>query len=130
MAWWITSQTIFKWVRLNYASAHHHPPSLTTIHHHYTPPAKIYPPPSTTTHHYPSPPYKQPKYIHHHLPLPKKMDHPAKARIYSNITSLWHCFNSFFFFGIQYSFPWRRFCVKVLISLLFKFQISTAFYDI
>ena len=65
----------------------HHPPR-PTIHHHPLP-AKIHPPLPTTS---------------------QKMDHhPAKAKIYSYVTSFWHYFNSFFFFEMQYCFPWRRF---------------------
>ena len=90
-----------KWVRLNYATTHHDSPPptttqnmATTIHHqpkyihHLPPPAKIYPPLST---------------------ISQKMDHqPAKAKIYWYIISFRHCFNSFFFFEMQYSFPWWR----------------------
>ena len=135
-------------VRLNYATTHYHPLSPTTIyqhlqppttsqnistttHHqpkyryHHPPPAKIYPPPPTTTHH-------QTKYIHHHPPPPtttqKEDHHPAKGKIYSNITSFWHCFNSFFFFEIRYTT--EILCDKVLISSFFKFKISTTFYGI
>ena len=85
------------WVRLNYASqnmstnTHHHPPPPTTSQnmsittHHHPPPAKIYPPLPT---------------------ISQKMDcHPARAKIYSYITSFRHCFNSSFFFEMQYSFP-------------------------
>ena len=99
------------------------PPPTTTIHHH-PPPAKIYLPPPTTTHH-------QSKYIHYHPPRARiyppppttsqKMDHhPAKAKIYSCITSFWHCFNSFFFIEMQYCFPWRRFCVTRFWSVRFS----------
>ena len=95
------------WVRLNYATTHHDPPPSTAIHHHH-------PPPSTTFPH-------QPRYIHHHPPpakiypplptISQKVDHdPAKAKIYSYITSFRHCFNSFSFFQMQCSFSWRRFC--------------------
>ena len=124
------------WVRLNYATTHHHPPPPTTIqnistttHHD--------PPPSTTTHH-------QPKYVHHHPPpakiypplptISQKMDHhPAKAKIYSYITSFRHCFNSFFFFEMQYSFPWRRFCVIKFWSVRFsnsKFLLHSVHFTI
>ena len=121
------------WVRLNYATTHHDPPSPTTSQnistttHHHPPPAKMYPPQTTTIHHLP-------KYIPHH-PIPtttsqnisttiprlakiypllpttfQKVDHhPTKAKKYSYITSFWHCFNSFFFFEMQYSFQWRDF---------------------
>ena len=84
---------------------HHSPPSITThrqpiyIHDH-PPPAKIYPPPHTTS---------------------QKIDHhPAKAKIYSYITSFWHCFNSFFSIEMQYCFPWRRFCVTRFWSVRFS----------
>ena len=137
---------------------HHHPPWPTTTHHHPPPPTTIQnisttthhdPPPSTTTHHQPKyvhhhpPPsttfHRQPKYIHQHPPpakiypplptISQKMDHyPAKAKIYSYITSSRHCFNSFFFFQMQCSFPWRRFClIKFWSARFFKFQISTTF---
>ena len=46
--------------------------------------------------------------------------HSVKAKIYSYITSFWHCFNSFFFYKMQYSFPWRRFCVIKLWSVCFS----------
>ena len=95
------------WVRLNYATTHHDPPPSTTIHHH-QPPAKIYPPAPTSTHH-------QPKYIYHHTPPPKKW-----IKIYSYITSFWHCFNSFFFYEIQYSIPWQRFCMIKFWSVCFS----------
>ena len=79
--------SVILWVRLNYATTHHQPKYI----HHHPPPAKIYPPLPT---------------------ISQKMDHhPAKAKIYWYITSFRHCFNSFFFFEMQYSFPWRRFCV-------------------
>ena len=92
-------------------STHHQP---KYVHHH--------PPPSTTTHH-------QPKYTtttHHYLPFPKKW----------TTTSFRHCFNSFFFFEMQYSFPWWRFCVIKFWSVRFsnsKFLLHsvhfTIFYD-
>ena len=105
------------------------PPPTTTIHHH-PPPAKIYLPPPTTTHH-------QSKYIHYHPPRARiyppppttsqKMDHhPAKAKIYSCITSFWHCFNSFFFYRNAILLSVKEIlCDKALISSFFKFQIST-----
>ena len=108
---WQETTVQFFWrsgrIRLNCATTHHNPPRSTTTHHH--------PPPSTTFH-------RQPKYIYHHQPpatiypplpiISQKMDHhPAKVKMYSYITSFRHCFNSFFFFQMQYSFPWRRFCV-------------------
>ena len=97
--------------------------SFTTTHHD-PPPAKIYPPTPTTTHHLS-------KYIHHH-PAPAKIypppptisqkmnHHHAKAKIYSYIVSFWHCFNSFFFFEMQYCFPSRRFCVTKFRSVRFS----------
>ena len=117
------------WVRLNYATTHHHPPL-----------AKICPPPptppttsqntSTTTHHHPPPANIYP-------PLPtisQKMDHhPAKAKIYWYITSFRHCFNSFFFFEMQYSFPWWRFCVIKFWSVRFsnsKFLLHSVHFTI
>ena len=83
------------------------PPPTTTTHNH-PPPFKIYSPPTTTHHHS--------KYINHHPPSPKtypalptisqKMDqHLAKAKICLYVTSYRHCFNSFFFFEMQYSLP-------------------------
>ena len=107
--WFVNKQ----WVRLNYAATHHDPPRSTTS-------QNI----SGTTHH-------QPKYIHHH-PAPAKIYpppptisqkmnyHHAKAKIYSYIVSFWHCFNSFFFFEMQYCFPWRRFCVIKFWSVRFS----------
>ena len=106
----------------------HHPPAPTTIHQH-PPPAKICPPPPTTTHHHP-PPAK----IYPPLPtISQKMNrHPAKAKIYSYITSFRHCFNRSFFFAIFLSVM-EILCDQVLISSFFKFQISSTirtFYDI
>ena len=120
---------------------HHHPPpsttsqniSATTIHHH-PPLAKIYPPPPTTIHHHPRPPITSQNTsttTRHHPPLDEtylppqattqRMDHHSvKAKIYSYITSFWHCFNSFFFCKMQYPFPWRRFCVIKLWSVCFS----------
>ena len=115
-------------VRLNYVNTHHDPPPSTTTHHnpkyihHQPPPAKICPPPRTTSHNIPTITHLQPKYIHHHLPFPKMDHHPAKAKI----TSFRHCFNSFFIFEVQYTFPWRTFCVIKFWSVS-KFQISTTF---
>ena len=96
----------------------HHPPP-TVIHHH-PPPAKIYSP-STTNHH-------QSKYIHHHPPLLTTSQntsttthhHPAKAKVYSYVTSFCHCFNSFFFFEMQYFFLWWRFFVIKFWSVCFS----------
>ena len=98
-------------------TTHNHPPPFkiysppTTTHHHPQQPttSQIYPPPPTTTHHHS-------KYINHHPPSPKtypalptisqKMDqHLAKAKICLYVTSYRHCFNSFFFFEMQYSLP-------------------------
>ena len=86
---------------------HHHPPSaniypppptisqnISTTTHHHLPPAKMYPPPPTTT-----------------TTTQNMGHHSSEAKIYSYITSFWHCFNSFFFFEMQYSFLWQRFCV-------------------
>ena len=120
--------TIFNWkrVRLNYGTTHQDPPPSTTTHHQ---PKYIHhhPLPTTTIHRHPPPA----KYIHHHKPPAKiypplpttsqRMDHhPAKARICSYITSFWHFFNSFFFFEMQYSFQWRRFCVIKFWSIYFS----------
>ena len=103
-------------------------------------------PPPTTTYHHPPPPtlpttsqnistttHDQPKYIHQHSPPPTTSQnistithhHPkngpplSKSQIYSYITSFWHCFNSLFFYKMQYSFPWRRFCVIKFWSVCF-----------
>ena len=113
--WW----DILNWVRLNYATTHHHPPPSTTTHHHpkyvhhYPPPAKIYPPLPT---------------------ISQKMDHhPTKAKIYWYITSFRHCFNSFFFFEIQYFFPWWRFCLIKFWSVSFsnsKFLLHSVHFKI
>ena len=91
-------------VRLNYATTHHDPPSPTTIYYYQPPPNTIHLhlPPAKYIHHHP-PPAK----IYPPLPtISQKMDHhPAKVKIYSHITSFRHCFNSFFFSEMQYSFP-------------------------
>ena len=130
---------IFNWkrVRLNYGTTHQDPPPSTTTHHQ---PKYIHhhPLPTTTIHRHPPPA----KYIHHHKPPAKiypplpttsqRMNHhPAKARICSYITSFWYFFNSFFFFEMQYSFLWRRFCVIKFFkfSKFFKvFQIPNFYY--
>ena len=116
-------------------------PPPTTIHHqpkyihHHPPPPTTSQNVSTTTHHDPLPfttTHHQPKYIHHHYPRPakkypppptttQKMDHhPTKSKIYSYITSFWLCFSKFFFFKIQYFFPWRRFWVIKFWSVCFS----------
>ena len=117
-------------VRLNYATIHHYPPpakiyplplTTPTIIHHHPPPAKIYWPPPTTTHH-------QPKYIYYCTPPPTKW-----TKIYSHITSFWHCFNIFFFYEMQYSFPWRRFYVIKFWSVCFansKFLLHFTIFKI
>ena len=128
LSWWVILNALsarmfirsfYSWVRLNYTTTHHDPP------------------PSTTTHH-------QPKYVHHHPPpakiypplptISQKMDHhPAKAKIYWYITPFRHCFNSFFFFEMQYSFPWWRFCVIKFWSVRFsnsKFLLHSAHFTI
>ena len=116
----------FKRVRLNYATTNHDPPPSSTTYHHLPPPTTIQNI-CTTTHH-------QPKYIHHYLPFPKKMDHHlAKAKIYWYITSFRHYFNSFFFFEMQYSFPWWRFCVIKFWSVRFsnsKFLLHSVHFTI
>ena len=83
----------------------HHPPR-PTIHHHPLP-AKIHPPLPTTS---------------------QKMDHhPAKAKIYSYVTSFWHYFKQFFFLRNAILLSVKEILSdKVLISSLFKFQISTS----
>ena len=131
------------WVRLNYATTHHDLETPTTSQnmstntHHQPSPAKICPPPPTTIHH-------QPKYIHHHppptkiyLPLPtisQKMDrYPTKSKIYSYITSLDIVLTVLFSSKCNIPFRVEILCDKVLISIFFKFQISTTFstfYDI
>ena len=113
-------------------------PPPTTPHH--PPPAKIYPPPPTTTHHHPPTPtntHHQPKYIQHHPPPPpppptftKKMDyHPAKAKIYSHIAPFDIVLTVSFSSKCNISVM-EILCDKVLISLFFKFKVSTTFYII
>ena len=122
--------------RLNYTTTHHDPPWPTTTHHqpkhvhHRPPPPTTSQNMSTTTHHHPTPAKIYP-------PLPtisQKMDrHPTKAKIYSYITSLKHCFNSSFFFEMQYSFPWWRFCVIKFWSVRFsnsKFLLHSVLFTI
>ena len=101
---------------------YHHPPrptTITTTHHepkyihHHPPPAKIYQPTHTTTHH-------QLKYINHHPPPPEKWTTSQQIPKNIRIPSFWHCFSSFFFFKMQYSFPWRRFCVIKFWSVCFS----------
>ena len=108
-----------KWVRINYATTHHDPPPSTTTHHHpkyinhHPPPAKIHPP------------------LH---AISQKMDHhSAKAKIYSYKTSFRHYFNSFFFFQMQHSFSWRKFCVIKFWSVCFsnsKFLLHLVLFTI
>ena len=112
---------------------HHHPPTSTTTHHQ---PKYIQNHPTTHHHSQSSTTTRyQPEYIPHHPPLPitsqnisttthnqpKNGPPPSKSQnmfIYS-ITSFWHCFNSFFFYEMQCSFPWWRFCVKKFWSVCF-----------
>ena len=118
----ILSCSFWQWVRLNYATTHHHSLPPTTIHqrpsppttsqnisittHHHPPPAKIYSPLPTTT---------------------QKMDHnQAKAKIYSYITSFWQLL---FLRNTIFLYVTEILCAKVLISLFFKFKVSTTFYD-
>ena len=108
IAWKLPWFTI-KRVRLNCATTYHDPPPSTTTYHQ---PKYIYhhpPPPtnsqniSTTTHHYPlngAPPSKN-----------------QNIFIYNLLLTL---FNSFFFYEMQYSFPWRRFCVMKFWSVSFS----------
>ena len=115
-------------VRLNYVNTHHDPPPSTTTHHH---PKYIHhhPPPTTTSQNMSTTTHHQPQYIHHHLPFPKMDHHPAKAKI----TSSRHCFNSFFIFEVQYSFPWRTFCVIKFWSVRFpnsKFLLHSVHFMI
>ena len=121
---------ILYWLRLNYATNNHDPPPSTTTHHqqkyihHHPPPAKIYPLPPTTS-----------QNISTTIPnISQKMDHhPAKAKIYWHITSFRHCFNSFFFLEMQYSFPWWRFCVIKFWSVRFsnsKFLLHSVHFTI
>ena len=101
-------------------TTHHDPPLSTTTHHQ-----------PKYVHHHPPPPTTSQKYFHNHAPpakmylplttISQKMDHhPAIIKIYSYITSFRHCFNSFIFFEMQYSFPWRRFCVIKFLSVCFS----------
>ena len=95
----------------------HHPPPSNTIYH---------PPPSTTTHHqpkyihhHPPPPTTSQSIfttIHHHSPPPTTSQntsttthhHPKNGLPHSKSQNIfiycffWHCFNSFFFFEMQY----------------------------
>ena len=91
-------------IRLNYATPHHPPPPTTsqnistTTHHNPPPPAnthqhppsaKIYPAPPTTT--------ATTTHFHQKNGLP-----PSKSQNIFTYCSFWHCFNSFFFFEMQY----------------------------
>ena len=88
-------------------------PRPTTIYHH-PPPAKIYPPRPTTIYHHP-PPAK----IYPLLPTTSKKNGPLPSKS-QNKTSFRRCFNSFFFFEMQYFFPRRRFCVIKFWSVRFS----------
>ena len=106
---------------------HHHPPPPTTSQNISTT-THCQPPPFTATHH-----HKPPAKIYPPLPTTSQRTnhHPAKGRICSYITSFWHFFNSFFFFEMQYSFLWRKFCVIKFFkfSKFFKvFQIPNFYY--
>ena len=103
-------------------------PQPITTNHHSPPPdtsqnisttTRYHTPPCITTHH-------QPKYIHHYLPLPKKMKHhPASIFIYNlPLTFL----KQFLFLRNTILLSVTEIlCDKVLISSFFKFQSSTAF---
>ena len=104
-------------------TTHHNPPRPNTTHHD-PPPAKIYPPPHTTSQ----------KYIDHHLSLPKKWTTTPQKRKYIHILPPFDIALT-----VSFSSKCNILCVteilcdKVLISLFFKFQISTTFstfYDI
>ena len=110
------------WVRLNYATTHHHPPpakicplplttsqNISTATHHHLPPAKIYPPPPTTSQYISTTAYHFPK----NGPPPRKSQNILIYNLFR------YCFNSFFFFEMQYSFPWR-FCVIKFWSVRFS----------
>ena len=113
---------ISQWARLNYTTTHHHPSPPTTIHQRPSPPTTSHNI-SITTHHHP-PPAK----IYSPLPTTtQKMDHnPAKAKIYSYITSFWQLP---FLRNTIFLYVTEILCAKVLISLFFKFKVSTTFYD-
>ena len=109
-------QSHYFWVRLNYATTHHHPP-----------PAKICPAPPTTIHHHQplakiclSPPTTSQNISTTAYHFIKNGPPPCKSQNIFIITSFRHCFNSSFFFEMQYSFPWRRFCVKKFWSVRFS----------
>ena len=109
------------WVNYATPTTHHHPPPPSTSQniftiHHQPPPVKIYPPPPTTHHYWP------PAKIHPPPPTStQKIDnHPAKAKVYSHVTFFCHCFNSFFFFEMQYFFLWWRFFVIKFWSVCFS----------
>ena len=98
-------------IRLNYATPHHPPPPTTS--------QNI----STTTHHNPPPPPPPPTFT-------KKMDyHPAKAKIYSHIAPFDIVLTVSFSSKCNISVM-EILCDKVLISLFFKFKVSTTFYII
>ena len=119
-------------IRLNYATPHHPAPPPTTTHHqpkyihHHPPPPTNSQNISTTTHHHP-PAAKI------HLPPPtttQKMDyHPAKAKIYSYIAPFDIVLTVSFSSKCNISVM-EILCDKVLISLFFKFKVSTTFYII
>ena len=100
---------------------HHHPPPPTS--HHHPQPAKIYPPPPTT-----SPNIYTTTY---HFPKNGPPFHKSQNKFIYNF--LRHCFNSYFFFEMQYSFPWRRFCVINFWSVRFsnsKFLLHSVHFTI
>ena len=100
----------------------HHPPAPTTIHQH-PPPAKICPPPPTTSQNISTTTYH----------FPKNGPPPRKSQNIFIYIPFRHCFNSFFFFEMQYSFPWRRFCVIKFWSVRFsnsKFLLHSVHFTI
>ena len=106
-----------------FVQTHHQPKYI----YHHPPPPTTSQSISTTTHHHPAPAKIYP-------PLPticQKMDrHHTKSKIYSYITSFRHCFNSSFFFKMQYYFPWWRFCVIKFWSVCFlnsKFLLDSEY---
>ena len=89
------------WVRLNYATTHHDlatpttSQNMSTTTHHHPSPAKIYPPPPTTNQNISTTTYH----------FPKNGPPPHKIQNLFIYNLLRHCFNSSFFFEMQYSFP-------------------------
>ena len=122
---------MLQWVRLNYTTTQYRPPPITTTYNHPAPSTIIHkqpryihqhPPPSTATNKHPKPPTTSQNIsttTHHN---PKNGPPPSKTQNIFTYNLILTLFSIFLFVA-------EILCDKGLISLFFKFKISTTFYD-